>query len=227
MLPPHLADRTDPVLPPRRRGPDPSADDVVHTYDRYAPLYDQLFGWVLEPGRRAMTRAAAALNPAHVLEVGVGTGLTLGGYPAAAHVVGIDMSRQMLDRARWRAAQLEGRDITLYLMNAEHMEFADDSFDCVTVPYVLSVTPNPARLVQEIRRVCRPDGRILIVNHFSGSRFWWLMERAVRSMADRIGFRSDFRFEEHILAHDWQVESVRGVNLFGLSKLVVLRNTRR
>jgi phosphatidylethanolamine/phosphatidyl-N-methylethanolamine N-methyltransferase len=158
--------------------------------------------------------------------VGVGTGLTLDGYPASTQVVGIDVSPQMLERARQRAAQLPGRDISLFLMNAERMEFGDDSFDCVTVPYVLSVTPNPARLVHEIRRVCRPGGAILIVNHFSGSRFWWLMERAVRSMADRIGFRSDFRFEEHILAHDWQVASVRPVNLFGLSKLVVLRNTK-
>jgi phosphatidylethanolamine/phosphatidyl-N-methylethanolamine N-methyltransferase len=142
-------------------------------------------------------------------------------------VIGIDVSRQMLERARWRAAQLPGRDIHLLLMNAEHMEFGDDSFDCVTVPYVLSVTPNPARLVQEVRRVCRAGGTILILNHFSGSRFWWLMERAVRSMADRIGFRSDFSFEEHILAHGWQVESVQPVNLFGLSRLVVLRNDKR
>jgi len=226
MLPPHLAERTHRALA-SARGRGPTADGVAQTYDRYAPLYDRLFGRVLAPGRRAMTRAAAALKPAHVLEVGVGTGLTLEGYAPGSQVVGIDMSRQMLERARWRAAQLPGRDIHLLLMNAEHMEFGDDSFDCVTVPYVLSVTPNPARLVHEVRRVCRADGTILILNHFSGSRFWWLMERALRSMADRIGFRSDFSFEEHILAHDWRVESARPVNLFGLSKLVVLRNNKR
>ncbi len=225
MPPPHMAEQSDHVLHPAP-GRAPSADAVVHTYDRYAPLYDQLFGWVLEPGRRAMARAAAAMAPTHLLEVGVGTGLTLQHYPSDTQVIGIDLSPQMLERARWRAAQLTGRDISLYLMNAERMEFADDSFDCVTVPYVLSVTPNPARLVHEIRRVCRKDGAILIVNHFSGSRFWWLMERAVRSLADRIGFRSDFGFEEHILVHDWRVEAVRPVNLFGLSKLVVLRNTK-
>ncbi|MEW6707292.1 MAG: methyltransferase domain-containing protein [Pseudomonadota bacterium] len=230
MLPPHLAERApapDEALHPELAGRQPTAQDVVHTYDRYAPLYDSVFGRVLEPGRRAMAQAAAAMNPTHVLEVGVGTGLTLGRYPATAHVVGIDLSPLMLERARWRAAQLPGRDISLFQMNAERMEFADDSFDCVTVPYVLSVTPNPARLVHEARRVCRPEGAILILNHFSGSRFWWLMERAVRSMADRVGFRSDFSFEQHILAHDWRVESVRPVNLFRLSKLVVLRNTKR
>lgn len=202
------------------------AHRVVQAYDRYSPLYDLVFGRVLEPGRRAMTRAAAALQPDSLLEVGVGTGLTLAGYPARTRVVGVDLSAEMLERARTRAAALRGRDIALHQMNAEAMDFPDDSFDCVAMPYVLSVTPQPARLVAEVRRVCRPGGTILVVNHFSGSRFWWLMERAVRSMAQRVGFRSDFGFEEHILVHDWQLQAVQSVNLFGLSRLVVLRNTK-
>lgn len=204
----------------------PSAQGVVRTYDRFSPLYDLLFGRVLEPGRQALMQAVRALQPASVLEVGVGTGLLLPGYPPEARVVGIDLSPEMLARAKARAAQMPGRDIALHLMNAEGMDFPDGHFECVAVPYVLSVTPQPARLVAEIRRVCRPDGTILLLNHFSGSPFWWLMERAVRSMADRVGFRSDFGFDEHVLAHDWQVQAVRPVNLFGLSKLVVLRNTR-
>jgi phosphatidylethanolamine/phosphatidyl-N-methylethanolamine N-methyltransferase len=204
----------------------PSAHGVAHTYDRYAPVYDRVFGQVLEPGRKAMTQAAASLAPQSVLEVGVGTGLTLAGYSPASRIVGIDLSAEMLQRARQRSRHLNGREISLKVMNAESMEFSDDSFDCVAVPYVLSVTPNPARLVHEIRRVCKPQGTILVVNHFSGSRFWWLMERCVRGLADRVGFRSDFGYEENILAHDWQVLSVQPVNLFGLSKLVVLRNTK-
>jgi phosphatidylethanolamine/phosphatidyl-N-methylethanolamine N-methyltransferase len=90
---------------------------------------------------------------------------------------------------------------------------------------VLSVTPHPERLVAEIRRVCRKGGTILILNHFSGSRFWWFLERAVRSLANRIGFRSDFCFNEQILKYDWEVQSVRKVNCFGLSRLVTIRNT--
>lgn len=206
--------------------PAPSEQGVMRTYDRLAPLYDRVFGRVLEPGRQAMTAAASALQPASLLEVGVGTGLTLASYPPRTRLVGIDLSADMLQRARKRAAAMPERDISLLAMNAERMEFADNSFDCVTVPYVLSVTPHPARLVHEIRRVCKRNGSILVLNHFSGSRFWWLMERAVRSAADRVGFRSDFGFDEHILAHDWQVVSVRSVNLFGLSKLVELRNTK-
>ena len=210
-----------------RRVGEPTEQGVVLTYDRFAPLYDQVFGQVLGPGRKLMASATSALNPPSILEVGVGTGLTLAGYPSSSRLVGIDLSPDMLERARMRAAALPERDITLHAMNAERMDFPDASFDCVTVPYVLSVTPNPDRLVHEIRRVCKPDGSILVLNHFSGSRFWWLMERAVRSVADKVGFRADFAYERHILSHDWQVVSVTSVNLFGLSKLVVLRNSRR
>jgi len=200
-------------------------DNVVATYRYYAPLYDRLFGAVLEPGRRELTEKVAAHKPGSLLEVGVGTGLTLARYPASTDVVGIDVSHHMLDVARQRAAGLPGRNIQLHAMDAESMDFPDGRFDCVTIPYVLSVTPHPERLVAEVRRVCRKDGIIFVLNHFSGSRAWWFMERTVRSLADRIGFRSDFCFEEQILPYDWEVLSVGKVNLFGLSRLVAIRNT--
>lgn len=200
---------------------------VVETYRRYAPLYDFVFGALLEPGRRALAQAAASLPAGSVLEVGVGTGLTLRGYPPQSRVVGIDVSPVMLQHARRRAAAMPERDISLHLMSAEQMQFEDHSFDCVTLPYVLSVTPDPVRLVREVRRVCRPGGTILVVNHFSGSRLWRPMEGALRSLSDRIGFRSDLRFDEHIAAHDWRIEAVRTVNLLGLSRLVTLRNEPR
>lgn len=201
-----------------------SADNVVSTYRFYAPLYDRLFGAVFEPGRQAMTDAVSALGSRSILEVGVGTGLTLDRYPAAASVVGIDLSNDMLDIARQRAARMKDRDIRLLAMDAEQMDFPDGSFDCVVMPYVLSVTPHPERLVAEAQRVCRRDGTILVLNHFSGSRFWWLMEKPVCLLANRIGFRSEFRFDEHILKHDWDVHSARKVNFLGLTTLVTIRN---
>ena len=201
-----------------------SVDNIVSTYRFYAPLYDRLFGSIFEPGRRALAEAACSVRPRSLLEVGVGTGLTLSQYPGNAEIVGIDVSSHMLDIARCRAGQLPEHNIQLSLMNAESMDFPDGYFDCVALPYVLSVTPNPEKLVAEIRRVCRKGGTILILNHFSGSRFWWVMERAVRSLADRIGFRSDFCYDEQILRHDWEVESVRDVNFLGLSRLVTIRN---
>jgi len=202
-----------------------SVDNVVDTYRFYAPLYDRLFGAVLEPGRRALTAAVSEMRPTSILEVGVGTGLTLERYPSSASVIGIDISKEMLQIARERAEKLQGRSIHLAAMNAEAMDFPDGSFDCVAIPYVLSVTPNPERLVAEIRRVCRKDGTIFILNHFSGSRFWWFLESAVRSLSNRIGFRSDFCYDEQILKYDWNILSVRKVNLFGLSRLVTIRNS--
>jgi len=201
-----------------------SVDDVVDTYRFYAPLYDRLFGAVLDPGRHALTSAACAIRPTSILEVGVGTGLTLERYPAGSSIIGIDISNDMLEIARERAAALDRGSIHLAAMNAEAMEFPDGCFDCVSIPYVLSVTPNPERLVAEIRRVCRKGGTILILNHFSGSRFWWFLERAVRSLADRIGFRSDFCYDEQILKYDWEILSVKKVNFLGLSRLVTIRN---
>ena len=201
-----------------------SQSHVIRAYRNYAPVYDVLYGYVLDRGRLAMTQAVAALNPGSLLEVGVGTGLTLARYPAESKVVGIDLSEEMLDVARVRRERLNGRDVHLEVMDAEAMSFDDASFDVVTIPYVLSVTPNPEKLVAEARRVCRKGGTIFVLNHFSGSRFWWPLERAVRPVADKIGFRSDFSFGDQILRYDWEVRSVKSVNLMGLSRLVEIGN---
>lgn len=203
---------------------DISRESVVRTYRFYAPVYDWLFGAALEPGRRALGRAVCALSPESVLEVGVGTGLALRHYPAAAAVTGIDLSAEMIEIARGRLGGLRGRRIELRTMNAEDMDFPDQAFDCVTLPYVLSVTPDPERLYAEVRRVCRRGGTILILNHFAGSARWRPLERAMRAAGARIGFRPDLDFAEHILRHDWEVRSVSEVNFGGLSRLVEICN---
>jgi len=201
-----------------------SRDVVVRAYRRYAPVYDRIFGGVLDPGRRALADAVRELEPASLLEVGVGTGLMLARYPEATRVVGVDLSMEMLAKASARVPALADRDIRLEVMDAEALTFPDGAFDCVTVPYVLSVTPDPQRLVAEVRRVCRVGGTILILNHFSGSRFWWLLERVVKPVPGEVGFRSDFELTDEISRYDWKVEWMKSVNLFGLSKLVSIRN---
>lgn len=203
-----------------------SADNVINTYRFYAPHYDRLFGAIFEPGRQALTNAASALGSGSILEVGVGTGLTLARYPNTSTVAGIDISSEMLSIAQARAKRLNNPNLHLAVMNAEEMDFPDNSFDCVTVPYVLSVTPHPERLVAEIRRVCRAEGTILILNHFSDTRLWWFLEQAVRPLANRIGFRSDFCFNEQILKYDWEVEYAKKVNFLRLSTLVKIRNKK-
>lgn len=201
-----------------------SGNDVVLAYRRYAPVYDLLFGAVLEQGRRRLAAEVSALAPGTLLEIGVGTGLVLGQYPEQTKVTGIDISSEMLDRARQVASRFPGRSIQLHEMDAESLAFDDSSFDVVTVPYVLSVTPNPALLCKEVRRVCKPGGYVLIVNHFSGQVGWRMLEKLVKSIADRVGFRSDFDFDGHIPHPDWAVIKVESVNVLSLSRLVVIRN---
>lgn len=199
-------------------------EDVKKTYRFYAPMYDFLFGAVLESGRRLLCKEVKQTKPRTLLEIGVGTGLLLDKYPIETQITGIDISEAMLEVARKRVQLLKHPNITLTLGNGETLPYEDNSFDCVVLPYVLSVTPDPALLVAEARRVCKDDGTILVLNHFSGSKRWLLLEKMVRNFAERIGFRSDFSYEENILNHDWEVMRLETTNLFGLSKFVILKN---
>lgn len=202
-------------------------DHFSTAYARLAPIYDWVFGWSLEPGRQAMQRELARLRPKRLLEIGVGTGLALKHYPAETDIHGVDVCPEMLEQAGQNARRLEGRSIRLEVMDAEALAFADDSFDCVTIPYVLSVTNDPHRLIAEARRVCAPGGTILIVNHFSEGGFWQKFEWLANSLSRYACFHAKFDYGEIIGAHDWHVLRSKRVNAFGLSRLVVIENGRR
>lgn len=230
-----MGNSLSPISPAATATPDPRGTNalaevlitraqVERSYRRYAPVYDLLFGASLGPGRLAVTRLVRRLAAQHVLEVGVGTGLTLAHYPVTARITGVDISRDMLAAAQRRVRPEDAGRIVLRAMDAEAMEFADASFDCVTLPYVLSVTPNPDRLVAEVRRVCRPGGHIVIVNHFSGQRQWRIVEALMGPLAAWLGFRTEFSLEQHVLREPWQVVSVEPVNLLSLSRLVHVCN---
>ncbi|MCS6995397.1 MAG: methyltransferase domain-containing protein [Casimicrobiaceae bacterium] len=201
---------------------DVTPQDVKASYRRWAPIYDWMFGRPLQDGRDKLIAHVERLQPKRLLEIGVGTGLLLPRYPKSTQVVGIDISDEMLAIARRRVERAGLTNVDLRAGDCEHMNFADGEFDCVVIPYVLSVTPDPARLVHEAIRVCAPEGRIIVANHFNGSKAWALLERLYAPLAAKIGFRSDFSYEEHILAHPWTVESVETANWLGLSKVVVL-----
>jgi len=198
-------------------------ENVKGTYRFYAPIYNFLFGRVLEPGRKALLNEVSLIQPKSLLEIGVGTGLLLPQYPSNCDVTGIDISEDMLAIAKMAAEVLPG-NIDLLQMNAEQLSFEDASFDCVVIPYVLSVTPDPIQLISEARRVCKKEGFIIIVNHFSGSGYWRILEKLTSPFAKKIGFRSEFSYEEQIAQYDWKIKKLMSVNLLGLSKLVVIKN---
>lgn len=196
---------------------------VVRAYRRYAPVYDWVFGRILEAGRVAMADAVRDVHPTRILEVGVGTGLALPHYPDDVPTTGVDLSLDMLRRCSNLIRDLSLDHVDILCSDAEQLPLPDDCFDCVTLPYVLSVTPRPDRLINELKRVCTPGGTILILNHFKGAGVWQLGERLVEPLADRVGFHSNLDLDS---LHDpeWTIESVSRVNLFGLSKLVRIKN---
>lgn len=167
--------------------------DVKDAYRRWAPVYDQTFGFIAAQGRRHVVRRINKLS-GRVLEVGVGTGLSLPDYKPSLEIVGIDLSPDMLEKARERVAEDGLSNVTgLHEMDAGDLTFADASFDVVVAMFVMTVVPDPERVMRELMRVTKPGGQVLLVNHFSqeeGIRGW--VERRMAPFADKIGWRSVF-----------------------------------
>ena len=168
-------------------------DAVKTSYRRWAPVYDQTFGRITRMGRK---KAVAAVNAGsgRVLEVGVGTGLSLPDYAPHLEVTGIDYSEDMLQVARKRVADQKLTHVTeLRQMDARTLDFPDGHFDWVVAMYLVSVVPEPERVMAEIARVCKPGGQVVIVNHFAretGPLAW--IERAFAPLADKLGWHPDF-----------------------------------
>jgi phosphatidylethanolamine/phosphatidyl-N-methylethanolamine N-methyltransferase len=197
---------------------------IIKAYKRYARSYDRIFGKVFEHGRRALIEKMRFAPGQRVLEVGVGTGLSLPLYPPDVSVVGIDISPDMLWFAR-NYTNGNGCNRALSLMDAQCMSFADNSFDKVAVMYVVTVVPDPKKMMQEVRRVCKPGGDILVVNHFSNHSF---LPRAVETMMlpfkDLLGFRPRFSLEGFLQQNPLQVLETCPVNLLGCWTLIHARN---
>jgi phosphatidylethanolamine/phosphatidyl-N-methylethanolamine N-methyltransferase len=203
-------------------------EDTLRTYRLFSGSYDLLFGPVFHPGRKAAVRIANDRPNQRILEVGVGTGLSLPHFRADAKVTGIDVSAEMLAKARRRVARLGLTQVEALLeMDAEKMSFADDSFDAVLALYVASVVPDPARFAAEMRRVCKPGGTIVVVNHFTSEngamRF---IEKRLAPLAGKIGFHADFPLDKFLAASGLQVREMRPSNLFGYWKLLRCVNAK-
>ena len=135
-------------------------------YYEFSHLYDLLFRHVFYPRIATVIRSLAIEPGARVLELGVGTGLSLDAYPRHCHVTGIDLAPDMLERAQDKVNRNGWRHIALEQGDALNLRFDDDSFDYVMAFHVVSVVPDPGRMMEEARRVCRPGGIVTIINHF-------------------------------------------------------------
>lgn len=193
---------------------------VATAYRRLAKNYDRFFGPVFEPGRQLAVNRMDCVAGDRVLEVGVGTGLSLCHYPEGVKLCGIDVSPDMLDRAR---ARLNGQAdrVSLELMDAQALTYADNSFDKVVGMYVASVVPDPEAMVSEMKRVCKPGGDLFIINHFSRDKgAMAALERLVSPMSDLVGFRTSFPLQDFLTMSGFNVTAIEPVNLFGYWKLI-------
>lgn len=196
---------------------------VQSSYSRWAPVYDNTFGVVTNVGRR---RTVAYINTrkGSVLEVGVGTGLALKLYAPNMHVTGIDFSNEMLEKARDKARELDLKQVkSLRQMDARSLSFPDNHFDTVAAMHVLSVVPEPERVMSEIARVCKPGGKVVITNHFARTKgFLAALEKVFAPLSNRIGWHPDFKLETVLQEPDLVLEQQKSAPPFGMMTFLVL-----
>lgn len=199
---------------------------IRDAYRRWAGFYDTVFGGISSFARKRTVTAINDLPGRDVLEVGVGTGLALPLYRRDKLITGIDLSTEMLAQARDKVA--EGRlhhVAALEEMDAEATSFADHSFDIAVAMFVASVVPNPKLLLAEMRRVVRPGGNILFVNHFAASKGprWWV-ERAMAPASRRLGWHPDFMMEALLTGEEIAEASIAEMPPGGIFTLVRIPN---
>jgi phosphatidylethanolamine/phosphatidyl-N-methylethanolamine N-methyltransferase len=165
---------------------------VKKAYARWAPVYDIVFGALFDTGRRAAIDAAERVG-GKILEVGIGTGISLPDYSTDNRIVGVDLSDSMLQKARARVSELGLDNVQLEVMDAENLTFPDNSFDVVVALYVVSTVPNPQDALDEFARVVKPGGEIILANRVgaeAGVRR--TVEEMLRPIVCRLGWRLDF-----------------------------------
>jgi phosphatidylethanolamine/phosphatidyl-N-methylethanolamine N-methyltransferase len=171
---------------------------VAKAYDRWAPVYDLVFGAVFERGREAAIAAAERVG-GRILEVGVGTGISLPHYSRECRLCGVDISEQMLRKAQDRVTELGLSNVEgLWVMDAEHLSFPDDSFDVVVAQYVVTTAPNPEATLDEFARVLKPGGEVILVSRVgaeAGVRR--TLEHWFQPAARKLGWRTEFSFARY------------------------------
>ncbi|MES2915724.1 MAG: class I SAM-dependent methyltransferase [Pseudomonadota bacterium] len=197
---------------------------IQKSYRRWAPVYDLTFGRITQGGR---ILAAEHVNTqgGSVLEVGIGTGLALDFYAPQVRVTGIDLSAEMLREAEAKARRKRLKNLDgLFRMDARQIAFPDAAFDHVAAMHIMSVVPEPERVLDEMARLCRPGGSVLIANHFAGrAEGWTVAERLAAPLANLLGWHSDFAMGR-VLGHPkLRLEEQRQVRPFGLMTFLRFR----
>jgi phosphatidylethanolamine/phosphatidyl-N-methylethanolamine N-methyltransferase len=196
-------------------------------YYEFSHLYDAFFGRVFYPRIARVIRSLEIEPGARVLEIGVGTGLSLEAYPSHSRVVGIDLAPEMLERAQERIDRNGLHHITVEQGDALALRFPDDSFDYVMAFHVVSVVPDAKALMAEAQRVCRPGGRIVVINHFrSENRQVARMQHSIDPMTRRLGWTTSLYLRDILDPRTLHVERQWKTSPRSLFTIVIARNTK-
>ena len=204
-------------------------NSIIKSYKRVSSFYDLTFGQVFRPGQKAIIKKMDCIDTDNVLEIGIGTGSSLQYYPQETKVVGIDISPDMLQLAQKKITNNNIPNKHILMMNGERLSFPDNTFDKVVGMYVVSVTQNPQILVEEMKRVCKNDGDIYIVNHFSTEQdntFVKMFEKGLMPISRILGWKPYFPFDEFNAYANLDVLEMSKVNLFNYWNIIHASNNK-
>ena len=191
-------------------------------YSDYALLYDKTFGNIFYDRIRYVIKALRIPPRARVLELGVGTGTSFPAYPNHCNVIGIDLAADMLAQARRKILKNAWSHLQVLEMDALKLAFADDSFDYITAFHTVTVVPDPIQMLMEARRVCRPGGKIVIVNHFTTDLpIIGLLTQALDPVTRRLGWRTNLKLKPFLAATNFNVEDIYKLSKLSLYTVIV------
>lgn len=196
-------------------------------YSEFAPFYDKVFGKIFYSRLRQVISNLHIPRGARVLEVGAGTGTSFPAYPRHCEVTGIDLAPDMLARAQEKIEENSWTHLKVLEMDALNLKFPDDSFDYVTAFHVVTVVPDPVGMIEEAKRVCRPGGKIVIVNHFTSDfPLLGVLTETLDPVTRRLGWRTNLRLKPFIEATELTVEKAYKLSKLSLYTVLVGLNQK-
>jgi phosphatidylethanolamine/phosphatidyl-N-methylethanolamine N-methyltransferase len=201
--------------------------EIKRIYAYYSRVYDFIFKRWFFPRQRHAIQSLKIGPGQRILDVGVGTGFSLPLYPRHARVIGVDLSSKMLWEAQKKVLHERLRHVALMEMDASHLAFPDSTFDVVIVAFVISVVSDPLQVLAEIKRVSKPEGQIVIINHFqSQNKVMAQLEKWVSPLCTKIGWRSDLALDYLVQHADLHIDRKYSLNKLDLWKVIYATNNK-